>query len=171
VLPALLVAGITASHGMRLLSGISLSQASAQGWFLEPISSSSLAFWPTDVLAQVQWGTLLGQSPNLAPLIGVVAINVLLDATGTEIAVGRDADLDRELRANGDANLFACLAGGMFGYFSMCFSLLNNKAGGTRRVSGLIAALLCAFALWKGGGSADPSSPRGAGWPPLLYRP
>ncbi|MEB3336890.1 MAG: SulP family inorganic anion transporter [Leptolyngbyaceae bacterium] len=152
VLPSLLLAAIVLSHGVLGLTGIPLSEASLQGWFLAPIPNRSGQFWSLTLLGQVNWSVLLGQVGNLIAMTGVVAINVLLDATGTEIAAQQDADLDQELQANGTANLMAGLCGGMIGHFIMSFSLLNQKAGARSRLAGMTAALLCGFVLWQGGG-------------------
>src|SRR5262249_39025424 len=63
---------------------------------------------------------------------------------GLELATRRDVDLDRELRANGLANILAGLGGGMVGYLSMSRSLLNMQAGAVSRAAGVCAAILSA---------------------------
>src|SRR5262249_49063208 len=63
---------------------------------------------------------------------------------GLELATRRDLDLDRELRANGLANILAGLGGGMVGYLSMSRSLLNMQAGAVSRAAGVWTAILSA---------------------------
>ena len=76
---------------------------------------------------------------------------ILLNATGVEIARQTDCDFDRELKANGLANLLAGLFGGMPGYLSLSRSLLNGKAHAVGRLAGVVTGLLCGAALLVGG--------------------
>ena len=70
-------------------------------------------------------------------------ITVLLNTTGIELATKKDAELEVELSAAGVANIFTGLLGGIPGYLSISRSVLNYKAGGRTRLSGLTAAACC----------------------------
>ena len=87
---------------------------------------------------------LVGEWRSFLAMVVVVIVTILLNAAGLELATRREMDLDRELRANGLANLASGLAGGMVGYLSVSRSLLNFQAGATSRVAGVWTAILCA---------------------------
>jgi SulP family sulfate permease len=105
----------------------------------------------SETLAQVDVHVVLRQAPDLLTLFIVVVIAVLLNATGIEIAMQQDCDLDRELRANGLANVLSGLCGGMLGYLSLSRSLLNERAHATGRMAGVVVGLLCGVVLVCGG--------------------
>jgi SulP family sulfate permease len=77
----------------------------------------------------------------------VVAITILLSATGIELATQSDVDLDRELQVGGINNLITGLCGGMVGYLSISRTLLNYQAGARNRIAGFIAVGVCCFFL------------------------
>jgi SulP family sulfate permease len=104
---------------------------------------------PWEVLkpGETHWWLLLDQMTNCLAMIAVVAMTILLNASGLELATMTDAKLDRELEAAGAANVAAGAFGGMVGYLSISRSLLNFEAGGKSRLSGLVAAGCCAALL------------------------
>ena len=94
-------------------------------------------------LPHVQWTALLRASGEFVALIVVTAITLLLSTTAVEVEARLDLDLDRELRVNGIANLLAGLTGGMVGTLSVSRTMFNYVNGARKRVSGLVAALVC----------------------------
>lgn len=122
---------------------------SPQGWFIESIPNQHI--WNSWIsTAQIDWQVLLHESGTLLAMIIVVLIAILLNATGIEIAVQRDCNLDEELCINGIANIFAGMCGGMVGNFSLNRSLLNRSAGASCRIAGLTTAAFCGLILLFG---------------------
>jgi len=151
LVPSFLLGAIALVHLVLKLAGISIAEAIRKGVLLETFSTQE--FWQTRSLfswEQVNWSVLGARTDNLMTLIVVVAITILLCATGLELATEKDVDLDRELRSAGIANTVAGLCGGMVGYLSISRSLLNFKTGASHRISGIAAGLMCAIALLVG---------------------
>ena len=118
VLPSLLIAAIALSHLPLWLTGTSLSQAIASGWFLQPFQSDQLGqLVYFSALEKVDWAIVVKQSGSLIAIATIISLVVLLNATGIEIALQQDVDLDSELQANGIANLLVGICKAI--YFSV----------------------------------------------------
>jgi SulP family sulfate permease len=81
---------------------------------------------------------------------GVTAISLLLEISSLEVARKKTADLDKELRINGIANMLSAVGGGFSGSLSMEGSLLLDEAGASSRWSGVFTALTLAIVLFAG---------------------
>ena len=148
-LPALLVLGTLAVHGVRAALGMSIEEAQDQGWLLKVVHDGS-AFLPLRSISPEhfnfeEWDKhLLGAfSGGVLVLIAVTAIAVLVTGAAIEVATGTDANLDQELKSHGVANLISGLCGGIVGQNAIARSMINLQAGGTTRVSGVFAGGLC----------------------------
>jgi SulP family sulfate permease len=75
---------------------------------------------------------------------------MLLDVSSLEVARQKSADLDKEFRTNGFANILAAVAGGAGGNLSLNGALLIEKSGAVGRLGGVFAALVCAVVLFAG---------------------
>lgn len=152
LLPGLILGAIVLAHLMLWLSGTTLQAASAAGWFLQPFSGSHLQDALLHIrLDRVEWGALFVHGGSAVTIAVLIPIVVLLNATGLEISLERDADLDRELRVNGVGNLLVGLCGGTVGNLAPGNTRLNVAAGADRRLAGLVAASVCAALLVAGG--------------------
>src|SRR5580693_7082354 len=150
-LPAILVGGVIAGHILFWLTGISLAEAQAAGWtFQSPPSADFMLPWSVEAIEKYPWHTLPELSGNLIAVIFVTASCTLFNTTGIEVAVQREANLERELNVTGIANMLSGALGGYTGCVSVSRSVLNFNSGGTGRLSGLtvaaISALMLAFA-------------------------
>jgi SulP family sulfate permease len=152
VLPGLILGAVGLFHLIWWLARDLWPRQESAAWFLSPLSVGQLRdTLSADVLSRVDLPALLRQGPNLASLLLVVLIALLLNATGIEIATHSECDLNRELKANGLANLLAGVCGGMIGYLSLSRSLLSSKAHAAGRLAGAVAGLFCAAVLLLGG--------------------
>ncbi len=70
-------------------------------------------------------------------------LGTLLNATGLELALTRDLDLEKDLRATGIANIAGALGGGMPGYQMIPHTLLGQRMGLRSVLPGLSAAAGC----------------------------
>ncbi len=147
-LPVLLVGAIAAFFGLLGLTGTSLAEATARGWLLEPFPAGDI--WRPlgpQVLGQADWGVILAQAPSMVAVMLAGMVALLLNATGLELVVQRDVDLDRELRVAGAANVVAGLGGGLVGFQTLALSALGHRIAPDRRIVGLISAGLCTACL------------------------
>ena len=153
--PALLLGGGGITHlGLRF-AGMSVAQAQDAGWLLNvPGGVVVPVVWLYRNLHHADPGVILRLAGDYAALVVVTAITLLLSVTAIEVdtQMAADLDVDRELRINGYANLAAALFGGMTGTMSLSRTLFNFQNGGTRRLSGIVAAGGCLATLVFGTG-------------------
>ena len=150
-LPVLLVLGILLAHLAFWLAGISLAEAQAAGWtFQSPPHVTYMLPWSATEIGRYPWHLLPDLSGNLIAVVFVTASSALFNTTGLEVAVHREANLERELSVTGLANMLSGGFGGYTGCISISRSVLNFNSGGTGRLSGLtvaaISMLMLAFA-------------------------
>ena len=150
-MPGLLFGGLAVFFVLLLVGGISVEGAMERGLLLGQMGSA--AAWqplPLGELRGADWGALLGQAGNIGTIVLLAAINLLLNVSGIELALRKDMDLNRELRAAGITNLLSGLAGGMIGYHDLGYTVLNERVGGRGRLAGLIAGGVCVVMLLFG---------------------
>ncbi|WP_339029498.1 SulP family inorganic anion transporter [Bradyrhizobium symbiodeficiens] len=140
-LPIILIGGMLTAHVAFWASGISLEQARALGWtFRPPPQAAFMLPWHIDELARYPWSAVPDLLGNLVAVIFVAASSTLFNTTGIELAVHREANLERELNVTGAANMLTGALGGYAGCISVSRSILNFGAGGRGRLSGLTVA-------------------------------
>lgn len=150
-LPALIALGILAHHLAFWAIGLDPAHLHAQGWLMSVPESLPLSMpWNADRLAEVDWTVLLAHWGDLVAIMLVTAVTILVNVSGLEVAMARDADLDRDLRGHGLAALVTGLAGGMVGYTSVSRSLAMIKAGAQTRFAGFAAGLMVIAASLQG---------------------
>lgn len=120
-------------------------------WYLQGMSEIEL-WMPIRAALEIdiEWSALAFSSAEIGAVCGVTAISVLLDVSSLEVARQQSADLDKELRYNGIANIVAGLTGGAAGNLSLSGSILIQEAGAVTRFSGVAAAGFCAAVLYFG---------------------
>lgn len=150
VMPAMIFGAVTLFYGVAWLTNTSLAALSAQGWLLDlpaqPLSQS-MAF--TD-LTQVNWPVILAHTGNLVTILVISVVSLLLNASGLELVVRQDIDLNRELKAAGIGNILCGFGGGLVGFHLLSESTLSYKIGGRSRLVGLVSVGLCGLVLFGG---------------------
>jgi SulP family sulfate permease len=147
-LPAILIGGVIAAHSAFWLAGISTAEAQAAGWTFQPPPHVSFMMpWNIRDISQYPWYALPDLSGNLIAVIFVTATSTLFNTTGIEVAVHREANLERELSVTGIANILSGAFGGYTGCISVSRSVLNFKGGGTGPLSGLTVAAISTLML------------------------
>ena len=146
-LPGVLLTGVVAVHLALLAFGIPLAEAQASGWMFSPQSSVGLgALWHGDGLRRFPWEMLPSLSGDILSVF-VVAITLLLNTTGIELAARREADLERELKSHGIANLIIAALGGYISVTSLSRTTVNYLAGATGRLSAMTVAAISAAVI------------------------
>jgi sulfate permease, SulP family len=96
--------------------------------------------WSVTEFVHYPWYALPDLAGNLIAVIFVTASSTLFNTTGIEVAVHREADLERELNVAGIANMLSGAFGGYTGCISVSRSVLNFNADGTGRLSAALTA-------------------------------
>ncbi len=122
-----------------------------RAWLLPSLGDLAL-WWPISAVMrhQVDWGVIAQSSAEIGAVCGVMAIALLLDVSSLEVARQKSADLDKEFRTNGIANLLASVVGGFAGSLSMNGCLLLDELGATTRWAGTFVGIACAIILFSG---------------------
>ena len=150
-LPVILIGGVLAAHFVFWFAGISPAEAQASGWtFQPPPEVSFMSPWSAGEIGRYPWYTLPDLIGTVIAVIFVTASSTLFNTTGVEVALHREANLERELTVTGVANILSGAFGGYTGCISISRSVLNVNSGGTGRLSGLtvaaVSVLMLAFA-------------------------
>lgn len=148
IMPGALLAAMALFYVVLLLTGTSIAEAGEQGWLLEAPPGAGLWQLRTfTALTRADWPAIFGQVGGLATILIVSVVSALLNASGIEVAVEQDIDLNHELQVAGIANLVSGLGGGMPGYHALSLSVLGHRMGTNSRLVGLFSALVCAVVL------------------------
>lgn len=152
VLPGMFLGTTGLFYLVVLLTNSSLDQISAQGWLLGPFPSESLWRFPLMPanLDLVNWQAILANIGTATPILILAIIALLLNASGIELVVNRELDLDRELLAAGIGNLASGLVGGIVGFQAISLTALNHKMSRGSRLTGVATALLCGLIVLFG---------------------
>jgi len=138
-----------------LVFGFAEDMGGRSAWYLDGMAE--VRFWmPVQVVLEtdIEWGAFVLSAAEIGAVCGVTAISVLLDVSSLEVTRQQSADLDKELRTNGVANLLAGFAGGAAGNLSLSGSILMQEAGAVSRFSGVAASGFCAMVLYFGADAA-----------------
>ncbi|MGY4283448.1 SulP family sulfate permease [Bradyrhizobium sp. LM2.7] len=147
-LPIILIGGMLTAHLAFWIAGISPEQARAMGWtFRSPPPATFMLPWHTEDLARYPWSAVPDLLGNLVAVIFVAASSTLFNTTGIEVAVHREANLERELNVTGVANILTGALAGYAGCVSVSRSILNFSSGGRGRLSGLTVAAMSLLML------------------------
>ncbi len=148
ILPAVLLFGIALAHVVLAITGTSMAAAEADGWlFKAPAAVGLTPTWDLDDLRMFPWNVLPALSGDLFAVMFVTAISTLLNTTGLEFLTKREADLQRELKTVGVANVIAAGLGGYVSTIALNRTTLNYVAGARGRLSGLTVAAMSVLML------------------------
>ena len=153
ILPGMLLATIAIAHLVVLAAGSSLGAAQASGWMFRPQLAASLALpWQAGMISSFPWVFLPSLVGDIVAIMFVTVITLLLNTTGIEIATRKEANIERDLRSLGIANLLTAALGGYVSCTSLSRSTLAHVAGATGRISGLTVAAIYGLLLIIGPG-------------------
>src|SRR5208283_3926590 len=148
VLPGVLLAAIAATYLFLVLTGSPLVVAQAEGWMFRPQPMAGLISpWQRGALHGFSWTALPALAGDLLAVMFVTVINFLLNTTGIEIASRTEANIERDLKVLGLANIATAALGGYVSCTSFSRSMLVRMAGATSRISGLTVAAISVVVL------------------------
>jgi SulP family sulfate permease len=148
--PAVIGGALLTFYLGLLVSGTSIEEATQMGLLFEGGASAGWSPLNLEIFRNADWGEILGQIGNIAVLAGMTLIALLLSISAIELSIGRDLDLNRELKGAGIANVLSGLSGGMIGYHALSTTALSGRLGVRGRLAGIIAGLVCLAALLVG---------------------
>jgi len=153
VVPGVVLSAIAATHLALALSGMPLAEAQDGGWMFSSsaVAGVSLA-WDLQDLRMFPWQVIPALSGDLLAMVFVTAITMLLNTNGIEFVVRREADLQRELKTIGVANLVSAALGGYVCVTSLSRTTLNYAAGARGRLGGFVVAAVATGILVLGSG-------------------
>lgn len=135
------------------ISGTTLQQAKEMGLLLGELPAGNLFhFAAIPAIRQANWEMVLNELPYLAALWLIEAIALLFSASGIELAISRDLDLNHELRIGGIASVVSGLGGGVSGFLTMGETNLARHLGGRGRLVGWTISALCLATMLAGSG-------------------
>jgi len=145
VLPGLALVSIALFYLVAWLAHVPLDQLRAQGWLLSSAAPGGMWQFPLSVehLRQANWAAIGDQAGTLSLVLVVSVLGFLMNASGLELVVKQDLDLNHELIAAGVTNLACGLGGGAPGFHMLSLSALNHTLSGGRRLTGICMGLLC----------------------------
>jgi SulP family sulfate permease len=150
-MPGVLLAALAATYLILLPTGSSLIAAQAHGWMFRPQPVAGLVSpWQPAALRSFSWTEMPALAGDVLAVMFVTIINFLLNTTGIEISTRTEANIDRDLKVLGVANIAAAAAGGYVSCTSLSRSILVRTAGATGRLSGLTVAAISVALLIAG---------------------
>jgi SulP family sulfate permease len=153
VLPVLLIGGAVAAHLGFAITGLSLHDAQLAGWTFAPQQAHALLpLWSGFGSVTFPWHVVPEIVGDAVAAVLVTAVSALVNVTALEVATHREADLERELKVVGIANLAAAVVGGYIGSVSTSRTILNEGSGSRGRLSGIVVAMVAAIAVAAGPG-------------------
>lgn len=147
-LPAILLVAIALTHLFLPLAGSSIAAAQASGWLFQPQTAVQLRLpWTFAELHSFPWTAVPALAGDILAVMFVTAVSLLLNTTGIEYATRREANIERELKAVGLANLVTAAFGGYVSCLSLSRTVLAHVTGATGRLCGLTVAAIAAGAM------------------------
>ncbi|HUU29010.1 MAG TPA: SulP family inorganic anion transporter [archaeon] len=152
ILPGYIVAGFVIFFVVLLLSGITLEEASSAGLLLQAHESSGMLWRPVTpaVLALTDWRIVFNSSGFIVTILVVSLVQFLLYLGGLELAIKRDMDINRELKASGLANILCGFGGGVIGCPWPGISFMAHEMKAANRMTGIFTSLVFLIALLFG---------------------
>lgn len=144
LLPAVLLIALAAFYAILYGSGWSLQDAEDAELLLGPFETGGFfeVLSPAMIRDADPWA-ILAAAPTVVVVAMLAILGTLLNATGLELALDRDLDLEQDLRATGLANVAGALGGGMPGYPVIPGTVLAERLGLGNVMAGLSAAAGC----------------------------
>ena len=152
LLPGSLLIAAVAFYAGLLATGTSLAEAKAAGLLLGPFPDSGFAGILTpSLITDANWRVVAGESVTLIAVALLTVVGTLLHATGLELSLDQEFDLEKDLRATGIANVAGAFGGGLIGFQLLSGTTLGKKLHLPGILPGLSAAAGCAITFLFGG--------------------
>lgn len=146
-LPIFVVLGVAAVHIVLLVAGVTVEDAREEEWLFTFVQQADQWNpWSMELWSAFDGPLFLSVLPNALAVLAVTALAIVMSATSLELITGADADLNRELCAEGAASLCSAALGGFVGSLSVSRSSVARSSGATGVLAGVVCGL-CAGAV------------------------
>lgn len=148
IFPIMVIGGMAVFYMILAATGTTLDEARALG-LLSQVPATTFRLPVSDLLS-VDWSAIASGIGGLLTVPVVATLALLLNVSGLELVADKEADLNRELRVAGTANLVASLTGSTAGYHALGPTSIGYRVNVASRWVPLIAATLCLLAIAGG---------------------
>ncbi len=151
ILPGMLIGSAILFYVVVFITRTPVSALGAQGWLLGPFAGGGL--WKPLSLPElklIDWHSIMLHAGGMASVLMISVVTFLLNASGLELVIRKDLDLNHELRVIGLANIFGGLLGGIICFHDLTDTAINHTIGRDSRVSSWVAAAILALPLFFG---------------------
>jgi len=151
VIPVTLTIFIGIFYLGLLVTQTSFTAAKAHDWLLS-FSLGGQLWQPLTVTQwdQIHWPVIFQNWDAIASVIFICLLELVLTKNGIELFVRRDIDLNRTLESVGLANVVTGIGTGMAGNQALPSTILVAKMEASRRLTGIICALVSVAVLLVG---------------------
>jgi sulfate permease, SulP family len=132
-------------------AGISVEEARATGYLPQLTAAGGVELPTPELLSSVNWPAVAYALPTIMSVAALSMIGLLLNVSGLELAIGRDIDVNAELRSSGAGNFLSGLIGGPSGYVGLGMTILAQKTGARGRGAGIATAVAMIVGLAAAG--------------------
>ena len=149
ILPGLMLVCTIAFHQLLAIPAWPLDSANSVDWMFSALSSDAQTT-PLQLsdFSRIDWSAIVQYSGAIVVLAFASLISMLLNNSGFELQVGRDFDINKDLRVAGIANMAGGLFGGWPGYMSPASSLISARQGQQLPLVGLLVAVGVTMIIW-----------------------
>jgi sulfate permease, SulP family len=148
ILPVVLLSALVATHLVLLSTGTTIAAAQEAGWLFRLQAAAGLTLpWRWTPLQSFPWTSLPSLAGDALAVIFVTVASFLLNTTGLEIATRSEANIERDLKVLGLANVAIAALGGYVCCISFSRSILVRTAGATSRIAAMTVAAVSAAVL------------------------
>lgn len=151
-MPALIAGSIIVFYIVAIIMGESVFALNEGGWLLGITTDAGLwqPITPAD-LQFVDWGYISTHLGSILTVGVAVLISMLVQASGIEVVLERDFDLNHELKLMGIVNIFNGLVGSTPGAHYVASTTLADGMNASTRLVGVVQAAILAVVLFVGG--------------------
>lgn len=151
VIPATIIGAVLLFYLAVGLLRVPFTQLIEQGWFLGPFSDVGL-WQPVSLraLSDVRWSAIFAEAGSITALFIVSTISLLLSASGLELIVDQEIDLDQELQSSGLGTIGSGLVGGLVSYPALSLTTFGYQIGVSNRLFALVSASVFGLVLFIG---------------------
>lgn len=156
VTPATIVASILLFLLAAGWLGYDIDFLNKNGWLVGPLPDTPL--WHSVSLPDwnlIDWPIVLRQFGSIATIVVLSVISLLLNSTGVEFIVGRDLEINKDLKTSGIANLAAAFTGAPSSYLYISQTTLAARMGARSRSVGILHGLFLLMVFFAGGAFLD----------------
>lgn len=139
-MPMVMVLAVAVFYGALWISDTGLETARAQGQLPVMTAAGGFALPSPALLQLIDWRQVLQAAPSMIMIAIISMVGLMLNVSGLELALGKDIDVNAELRSNGIANLVSGGVGGPAGYTGLSMTILAQDNGATSRLPGIATA-------------------------------